>query len=108
MSITYEQIQTVVLVILAACGAVATIGKAVDVIRGWLKPGSERHKDVHTKLATDKARLDAHEKEINELRDGQRVICSGVQALLDHALHNGNAQQMQDASNKLTEWLINK
>ena len=103
-----EQIETAVLVILAACGAIATIGKAVDVIRGWLKPGSERHKDVHAKLATDKARLDAHEKEINELRDGQRVICGGVQALLDHALHNGNSQQMQDASNKLTEWLINK
>lgn len=108
MEIGFEQIKTAVVVILAILGVVATVGKAVDVIRGWFKPGSDRQRDVNTKLATDKARLDAHEKEIGELRSGQKVICSGVQALLDHALHDGNSQQMQDASNKLTEWLINK
>ena len=108
MNITYDQIQTAVVVVLALLGVVAAVGKAVDVIHGWFKPGSDRQRDVNTKLATDKARLDAHEKEIGELRDGQRVICGGVQALLDHELHNGNAQQMQSASDKLTEWLINK
>lgn len=108
MDITFDQIKTAVVVILALLGVIATVANAIEKVHNLRKPGSDRQKGIDDKLATDKARLDAHEKEIGELRSGQKVICSGVQALLDHALHDGNSQQMQDASNKLTEWLINK
>lgn len=108
MDITFEQIKTAVVVILALLGVVATVMNAIDAVHKLRKPGSDRQKKIDEKLDNDKARLDAHERELAALRDGQRVICSGVQALLDHELHNGNADQMQDASNKLTSWLINK
>ena len=43
--ITGEQIYTAALVFLAVCGAVTTIGKAIEVIRNWRKPAdSLKHK----------------------------------------------------------------
>ena len=55
-------------------------------------------------LANDKRRLDAHDIILADmqaqqtilkgkqtsLEKGQRVVCAGVMALLDHTLHNGN------------------
>ena len=31
--------------------------------------------------------------------------CAGVQALLEHELHNGNADEMQLASKEINTWL---
>lgn len=101
----------VLLVILAVCGGVATVGKAVDVLRSWRKP----QEDVRTKLAlhdgyfaADKRRLDAQDAELSEQREGQRVLCKGVQALLEHELHNGNEDELASASKGINDWLVNK
>lgn len=61
--------------------------------------------DINKKLDTDKHRLDAHEVRLGGLRDGLMVTCAGVQALLEHELHNGNAEEMQTASRKIDKWL---
>ena len=61
--------------------------------------------DINRKLDTDKRRLDGHETLIGGLRDGLMVTCSGVQALLEHELHNGNADEMTSASKEIDKWL---
>ena len=95
--ITVEQIYTVALVFLAGCGAVTTIGKAVEVIRNWRKPAdSLKHKVAR------------HDEQLAALKEGQRVTCEARMALLGHELHNGNADEMQEASRKLNQYLVNR
>lgn len=106
--VSWEEVQVTVKGVMALIGVIATVGGVVKLMYGLFKPVKDRETSVDKMLATDKARLDAHEKEIAELREGQKVLCGGLQALLEHELHNGNADQMQKASDNLSEWLINR
>ena len=95
--ITGEQIYTAALVFLAVCGAVTTIGKAIEVIRNWRKPAdSLKHK------------VAKHEEQLMILKEGQRVTCEALMALLGHELHNGTSDEMQEASRKLNQYLVNR
>lgn len=92
-----EQVYAAALVFLAVCGAVTTIGKAVEMVRNWCKPG-----------ASIKHKVDRHEKQLGDLKDGQKVCCKALIALLGHELHNGNADEMQEASKELNDYLVNR
>ena len=74
-----------------------------DVMLRGLAP----EKNIAEKLSADKRELDQHEKEINALKDGQRALCTGVMALLDHQLHNGNSGQMENAKTEIEKYLKN-
>lgn len=111
-SMTFEALKTAVVVLVAICGVIAAVGKAADVVRAVNRRKTQKDEkqsaDIDEngkKLDRDKKRLDEHERAIDGLRCGQVHLCEGVQALLDHALHNGNSAQMQTASDKLDEWL---
>ncbi len=56
-------------------------------------------------LDNDKRRLDEHDRQINDIRRGQMAMCRGVQALLEHELHNGNSDEMEGASQEIAAWL---
>ncbi len=60
---------------------------------------------AHTRmLDNDKRTLDRHETELDRLRECTGYLCAGVDALLEHELHNGNADQMQQASVDLKQF----
>lgn len=103
-NITFDQLRDAVLVFLALCGAIAAVGKAIDVVKGWRRPQST----LQAEVAAYKRRLDQHDQELEDLRDGQRVTCTALKALLGHELHNGNGDEMQAASRALDAWLISK
>lgn len=108
---TVEQLYSAALVFLALCGAVVAVGKTIEVIRGWRKPSDDLKDEVrqHTAyFAADKRRLDAHEGELEALGEGQKVCCIALIALLEHELHNGNTEEMQDASKQLNQWLVSR
>ena len=101
--------------ILAVCVVIATVGKALDVVQAWLRPGQKKSTDVQACLKKDKDRLDDHdgrisalEKGLQKTQEGQRVTMEGVMALLEHELHNGNSQQMEEASRKIQAHLLSK
>lgn len=52
--------------------------------------------------------LEMHSDELKDLHQGQTELCRGVQALLEHALHNGNGEEMQAASTSIGKWLRNR
>lgn len=62
-------------------------------------------KDLDDRIDNIERRLGEHDKAIKDLHDGQSVLCRGVQALLDHALHNGNDEEMKQASDGISKWL---
>ena len=95
---------TALLVFLAICAAIVTVGKAVDTIKKWRTPTT----DTQTCLANDKRRLDQHEKELDDLHQGVQHLCNGVVALLNHELHNGNSDEMSSAARSINDWLIHR
>lgn len=69
---------------------------------------SDRVTDHDRKLDTDKRRLDEHERRLDDIQRGVMAVCSGVQALLDHELHDGNSDEMEKASARLRDWLMTR
>ncbi len=100
-NITPSQLMNAIVVLLAVFSAVITVDKVIDIVKKWHAPSS----DISKKLDTDKRRLDAHDKAIGDLQDAQRALCAGVMALLDHELHNGNSEQMENARNDIMKYL---
>lgn len=106
--VTLEALWSAALVILAVFGAISTIGKGIDTIKGWRRQPMQTVTENRKKLDTDKRRLDEHEKAIADLQEGQKYLCLGVQALLEHELHNGNSDEMQEASHNIRQWLAGR
>lgn len=61
--------------------------------------------EINKKLDNDNRRLNAHERRQDDFQHGLMALCSGVQALLDHELHDGNSGEMADASKNIDKWL---
>ena len=139
--ITPAMLWNAVLVLLGICTIVVLVYKVVEIARKEherkekknkladkdlteeiadkvLEKLEPRFKDIETKLNNDKNRLDNHETAINSLngsietiKEGMQVSCDALTAILDHELHNGNADQMQKARDDLqsyTNGLIKK
>lgn len=102
--VTVQQLMTTGYVILAVFAAIITIDKVIDIFRKWKAPST----DTAKKLANDKILLDEHSQSIEELKESTQVLCNGVLALLDHELHNGNADQMQNARDDILKYLQGK
>ena len=99
--------------VLAAAGAINTVGSAVEKIAKARKaaqaPNEEQdrqlrelqewRKEVDRKLRDDKKQLDA-------IQDGLQAIYQGQLALLDHGLDGNNVEQMQNAKTVLQHHLI--
>lgn len=107
-TLTGDQLQTTVYVILALLAALITVDKAIDIFKKWRTPAT----DTAKKLASDKERLDGHDKElarqqeeIDLLKESGRVQAAALMALLDHELHNGNTEQMQNARDEVMKYL---
>lgn len=117
--ITPSALWTALAVIVLLCGVVSIVLGAVEKINAIRlrksKPAqsvSDEIAEINRKLSTDKARLDDHTRTMTEhdgkladLRTGLMATCTGVQALLEHELHNGNADEMQQASKGIEKWL---
>ena len=100
-SVTWDAIKNAVVVILALCGGVATIGKAVDVIKSWRKPGADESHQVQENAE----KIAALEKANDDNRAGIKALCAGVRALLEHELHNGNHDELKTASDAINNWV---
>lgn len=61
--------------------------------------------DLRIELDLLKRRVDTHDDEVKDLHAGQSAMCRGVQALLEHELHNGNEEEMKAAADGIGKWL---
>ena len=73
----------------------------IQTLRNDLAADRERIAALERDLAT-------HSDELQDLHQGQTELCRGVQALLDHAIHNGNTDKMEAASESIDKWLRNR
>jgi uncharacterized protein (UPF0210 family) len=74
-----------------------------------------RFQAIDQKLSNDKATIDSHTRQIESLAKradgtdtGIKAINRGVLALLNHALHNGNTDELENAQKGINDYLIDR
>ena len=112
---TWQTIAVAIGCVLAFCGAISTVGGAVEkvakVVKAAKAPNDEQDRrlgivekeivDIKGFLANDKKRIDS-------LEEGNRVTQRALIALLGHGLDGNNQKQMEDAKKELESYLINR
>lgn len=91
-------------------------GKLADEISTKVLESLEpRFAEIDRKLSNDKAVIDSHTRQIDALssrtdgsEDGIKALSRGVLALLNHALHNGNTDELEKAQQGINDYLIEK
>lgn len=105
--VTPSGLWTFLLIGYGLCLMFITVGSVVRTFKELRKPVADNREDINTMLRQDKERLDMHTDQIKSLRDANKIQFAALIALLDHELHNGNADQMQQARDDLKMYLIN-
>lgn len=90
---------------------------ASNATEAWKKLFGRKKPDnsIQKHISDSEERFKRGEKHIAEnhdhiadLREGQRVCCLSLIALLGHELHNGNKDEMEGALRELNSYLINR
>lgn len=103
-NLTLAQIRDAVIVLLAVMAFIVLLGNVIKTIKGWTKPLNDMEswrEDVNTKLEKDNKRL-------NDLEEGNRVICRGILALLSHEINGNSKEKLMNSQKEITDYLINR
>jgi hypothetical protein len=103
-TLTLAQVRDALIVLLAVMAFVVLLGNTIKTIKGWTKPVNdleEWRKDVNTKLDKDNGRL-------NDLEEGNKVICRGILALLSHEINGNSKEKLINSQKEITDYLINR
>lgn len=101
--------------VLAFCGAISTVGAAVEkivkVIRAAKAPNDEQNARISSleewRIGVDR-KLDNDKKRLDGKDSGDRVTQLALLALLDHGIDGNNIDQMLKAKQELQQHLINR
>ena len=96
--------QGFVLIVVAILGLFILIGNTVKTWREIRGP----EKTVKDSVAEIQTRISEHDAEIKEMHEGLRYMCEASRALLNHAIHNGNTSEMENASKDLDKYLTKR
>ena len=100
--------------ILAFCGAVSTVGGAIEKIvtafRAVKAPEQAQDAeidDIKVRLDKIEHKLENDKKAIDDAKECNHVLTKGMLALLEHGINGNNIDQMRDAKNGVEAYLIN-
>lgn len=106
-------IANVLLFLIAGMVLLILVAKAADAVKKLFGHKQDNTLEAHCKEA--EARFKAGEKHIAEnhdhiadLKEGNRALCVAVMALLNHAIHDGNTDEMTSAYAGIKNYLINR
>lgn len=69
---------------------------------------NEGRESCMRKFAADQQQLKRHSEDISDLQGGQQALLIGTRALLNHAIHNGNKDEMIEANRTIDKWLVER
>lgn len=104
MNIALNDFQTFIAVAFVILGGIATVGKAVDVIKGWRKPA----KTNEERLTLCESKLAADNKRLENLEVGNKALCRGMLALLSHEINGNSIDKLKEAQAGINNYLIEK
>lgn len=104
--ISFSEIQTFVLVLMALCGTVITLGSAVNLIIKWKKQSkTEKHELM---IRDHEERLKELEKDKKEKDGFTKVMCNSMLALLNHNINGNSKDKLEKAKEELQNFLVSK
>lgn len=113
--LTGEHLLVTLFILLLTLAIFVLVANAIIAFRKLRKPKtqqefdlSEHQRDCETRFDNDYKAIQALSARVAQLEKGQRVTCAAQRALLEHALHNGNADEMKRASDNLFQYLNEK
>lgn len=103
------------MVLVAIMGFFLLVGNVIKMLREIIKPHNDKNdemkaevKDLKKKVDRVEEVIDQHSIEIDDIRHTNRIQCQAVRALLNHAIHDGNTDEMQRAAGALDDYLTEK
>lgn len=100
--------------VLAFCGAVSTIGgaiekiaKAVQVVKAPEQAQNDEIAEIKGRIDKIEAKLENDKKAIDDAKECNHVLTKGMLALLEHGINGNNIDQMRDAKKGVEAYLIN-
>lgn len=110
--LTSDNLLVFLLVLVALATLFILFSNVVEAARKLKKPQENKENSLAShqeacekRFDRDYRILDEHTRQIEDVKETNRVLCAGVHALLEHALHNGNSDEMQKASTALFKHL---
>ena len=103
-SLSLVQIRDFVIVALAILAFIVLFGNFVKTIKDWKKP----HDDLETWRTGVNSKLDTDNRRLNELEEGNRVICRGILAMLSHEINGNSNDKLLASQTEITNYLINR
>lgn len=103
-NLNLQQIRDFVIVLVAVLAFVVLLGNFIKTIRGWKQPHDDLEawrRDVDDKLNRDNKRL-------NDLEEGNRVICRGILAMLSHEINGNSKDKLISSQQEITNYLIER
>lgn len=93
--------------IIVVAALIVFLGGLLSLIKNWRdlrKPSADMSK---WRTDTD-AKLDKDNKRLNALEDGNRVLCQGMLAMLNHEITGNSIEKLKKAQDLMNEYLINR
>ena len=104
--VSLNEFQTFIVVLIAICGGITTIGGAVNLLLNWKKQSKvTRHDEA---LKNHEQRIKALEEKTKEQDTFIRVLCNSILALVSHEINGNSKEKLKEAQKELQEFLINR
>ena len=104
--VSFNEVEIFFIVLLAICGALSTIGGAINLIRNWKKESKvERHDG---EIRDHEIRIRNLEDKTKEQEGFIKVLCNSILALVSHEINGNSLDKLRDAQKELQDFLINK
>lgn len=104
--VSFNEVQTFFLVLLAICGIISTIGGAINILLNWKKQSKVTiHEDM---LKDHEVRLRKLEEKTDEQDSFIKVLCNSILALVSHEINGNSKDKLEKAQKELQDFLINK
>ena len=86
------------------CGIIATVWGAYKIIKEVKKPGN----DLKETVKKHEEYLKKDRNEIEEIKEGNKVICKSIMTMINHELSGNDISNMRKMRDELQEYLIDK
>lgn len=103
-NLTLEQIRDSVIVLVAVLAFVVLLGNFIKTVKSWKQP----HDDLEAWRQDVNGRLDRDNRRLNDLEEGNRVICRGILALLSHEINGNSKDKLISSQQEITNYLIER
>ena len=90
--------------LLFLCGAIATVWGVYKIIKEIKKPNDE----LKATVRKHEEYLEKDKAEIEEIKEGNRVICKSIMTMINHELSGNDVSNMKKMRDELQNYLIDK